>query len=105
MYNNIKHKTIEEMLNKWNRELEGDVTAFTKLAVQISKWDKQLLDAGDTVSLETFFIESIFLSINDYNYNRYNNYTRTFKIFKINKRKSILLWTILHPINRTLKEW
>jgi hypothetical protein len=40
---NLKNKTVEEIINKWNIELEEDVTTFTKLAIQASKWDKELL--------------------------------------------------------------
>jgi hypothetical protein len=40
---NLKNKTVEEIINKWNVELEEDVNAFTKLAIQASKWDKELL--------------------------------------------------------------
>lgn len=45
----LKNKTVEQIINKWNTELEEDVTTFTKLAVQVSKWDSQLLQNEEKV--------------------------------------------------------
>lgn len=40
---------MEEILNRWNQELEQDVAYFTNLAVQVGRWDRQLLETGDKI--------------------------------------------------------
>ena len=46
---NLKNKTVEDIINKWNIELEEDVSLFTKLAIQAAKWDKELLTNEEKV--------------------------------------------------------
>ena len=44
-----KGKTIEEIVNKWQSELEPNVREFNKLAGEVSVWDRALIDNGNAV--------------------------------------------------------
>jgi nuclear pore complex protein Nup62 len=43
----LKNKTLEDILNDWGAELEDQVRIFTKEAITISKWDKDIMENGD----------------------------------------------------------
>lgn len=40
---------MEEILNEWSSELEDLVRGFTKEAIAVSKWDKEIIDNGDQI--------------------------------------------------------
>ncbi|EPY52064.1 nucleoporin Nsp1 [Schizosaccharomyces cryophilus OY26] len=46
----IKHKTLQEILNKWSSDLTTQTTVFNKLCDQVADWDKALIDNGALIS-------------------------------------------------------
>jgi hypothetical protein len=52
----LKNKTFEEIMNMWGRELEDQTITFRKQALELSKWDKMLLDNSGKV--RTRFLET-----------------------------------------------
>lgn len=59
---NLKNKTLEEIINCWNDELETLVSSFEKQAVEVAQWDKKIVHNGEQIialndrvtKLETF---------------------------------------------------
>ena len=45
-------KTLEEIINKWNKGLEEDVSNFSELCAEVNEWDKKILDNQDKVCLQ-----------------------------------------------------
>jgi nuclear pore complex protein Nup62 len=50
----LKNKTMQEILNKWNQDLDNYTKEFHKTAVQVSNQDRQLLDNGFNVNIIQF---------------------------------------------------
>ncbi|WBW71389.1 nucleoporin Nsp1 [Schizosaccharomyces osmophilus] len=46
----IKHKTLQEILNKWSSDLTTQTSVFNKLCDQVGDWDKALVDNGALIS-------------------------------------------------------
>lgn len=46
----IKHKTLQEILNKWSTDLTTQTEVFNKLCDQVSDWDRTLVDNGALIS-------------------------------------------------------
>ncbi|EPX72134.1 nucleoporin Nsp1 [Schizosaccharomyces octosporus yFS286] len=46
----IKHKTLQEILNKWSSDLNTQTSVFNKLCDQVADWDKALVDNGALIS-------------------------------------------------------
>lgn len=46
----LKNKSISDIANKWNNELEIYLKEFQKQASQLSKWDESLRDNGTLIS-------------------------------------------------------
>jgi hypothetical protein len=55
----LRGKTIEEIVNKWSSELETHVKEFSRLAGEVTVWDRALIDNGNTVSPPFFYTYSI----------------------------------------------
>jgi nuclear pore complex protein Nup62 len=45
----LKNKQLEEIINEWSSELEEHVRSFTKEAIKVSKWDKEMIENGEQV--------------------------------------------------------
>jgi nuclear pore complex protein Nup62 len=45
----LKNKTVEEIINMWNSELEEDAITFRRQAIEIAKWDRILLENSDKI--------------------------------------------------------
>ena len=45
----LKKKTTQEILNRWNHDLDNYTKEFHKVAVQVSMQDRQLLENGFNV--------------------------------------------------------
>ena len=43
----IQTKTLEDIVNMWSAELEEHVSSFTKAAMQVATYDRQILENGD----------------------------------------------------------
>lgn len=46
----LRGKTIEEIVNKWSTDLESHVKEFSRLAGEITVWDRTLIDNGNTIA-------------------------------------------------------
>ncbi len=53
-----QQKSIEQIVNDWTSDLEKHVKLFTKQAVEVARWDRQVLeymgDLADYVSLHRY---------------------------------------------------
>lgn len=47
----LKNKTMEEILNKWTKELDSYSAEFHRQAVEVAEWDRELIENGSKVSL------------------------------------------------------
>ena len=47
---NMRNKTMEEIINKWTGELDRCSEQFKEQATNIRRWDSILVDNGDKVS-------------------------------------------------------
>jgi nuclear pore complex protein Nup62 len=45
----LKNKSMEEILNTWNKDLNSRTREFHKQAAQVAEWDKQLIENGTKV--------------------------------------------------------
>ncbi|EGF82841.1 hypothetical protein BATDEDRAFT_86302 [Batrachochytrium dendrobatidis JAM81] len=47
----LKNKTLEDILNKWNTDLESYTQNFRSQATELQKWDRIILENGATISM------------------------------------------------------
>ncbi|KZS97897.1 hypothetical protein SISNIDRAFT_481776 [Sistotremastrum niveocremeum HHB9708] len=46
----LRGKSIEEIVNRWDRELEAQVVEFNRVAGEVAAWDRTLIDNGTYLS-------------------------------------------------------
>jgi len=46
----LRGKSIEEIVSKWDKELQSNVQEFTRLAGEVAAWDKVLIENGNYIS-------------------------------------------------------
>lgn len=46
----LKNKSMEEILNSWNKDLNTHTREFHKQAAQVAAWDRQLIENGNKVN-------------------------------------------------------
>jgi nuclear pore complex protein Nup62 len=46
----LKGKTMEEIVNRWSSDLETQTREFTRIAGEVSVWDRMLVENGAQVS-------------------------------------------------------
>jgi nuclear pore complex protein Nup62 len=47
----LKGKSIDEVINRWSKELEIHVRDFNKFVTEVAVWDRSLIENGNNVGL------------------------------------------------------
>lgn len=84
----LRGKTLEEIINKWTTDLEGNVREFDKFAAEVAAWDRALIENGNNVIWSVFSHQPF--SSNFYIY-RLLHYTAMFWPLKSNRMRSMKL--------------
>ena len=45
----LRSKTLDEILNRWNMELEAHMRSFTEQAIEVAKWDQRIIANSDLI--------------------------------------------------------
>jgi nuclear pore complex protein Nup62 len=46
----LRGKSVEEIVNKWEQDLDVNVQEFNRIAAEVAAWDKVLIENGNFVS-------------------------------------------------------